>query len=445
MAIDLSNLAGTAYLTFADEFNTLNFNTWNTTHDYAPDGYSADATYFVPSGHSSGIAPWTVSNGALKITAAPANGLPREISSGHLDTKGAFSQTYGYYEARIKFAAEGTVAEGSQTNAAGGGAFWLLQSDGDWPPEIDIVESTNWGWTGTVHTGVGGPSAKADWKNLETLDETFHTYGMNWAPDTITFYINGRKVFETATPSDMHDPMYMLLNLYANPQVNSTALGTMEVDYVRAYKAYVIVEGNISDDVLRGRKSHDLLRGHGGDDALWGNLGNDRLFGGSGRDKLYGGSGRDSMWGDAGDDRLYGGLGDDAIRGGLGADVIEGGQGRDVLSGGSGKDTFVFRSANDSGPTSPKRDTITDFSRQDIIDLARIDANTTRSGNQDFRFIGNNPFTGAAGQLHYHQVESDGKKFTFLEADRNGDAMADFQIAITRHIRITSANLFGDL
>jgi serralysin len=206
-----------------------------------------------------------------------------------------------------------------------------------------------------------------------------------------------------------------------------------------------ILEGNINDDNLHGRSNDDLLRGHGGDDALWGNRGDDRLFGGSGRDKLYGGSGRDNMWGDAGDDRLSGGVGDDAIRGGLGADVIEGGRGRDVMSGGGGKDTFVFRSASDSGLTAAKRDTITDFSRQDVIDLARIDADTTRVGNQDFRFIGDDAFTGVAGQLHYREIESGGKEFTLLEADRNGDGAADFQIALARHIHITSANLFGDL
>jgi hypothetical protein len=52
------------------------------------------------------------------------------------------------------------------------------------------------------------------------------------------------------------------------------------------------------------------------------------------------------------------------------------------MLGGGGKDTFDFRSASDSGLTAAKRDTITDFSRQDVIDLARIDADTTRSGTK---------------------------------------------------------------
>jgi hypothetical protein len=34
---------------------------------------------------------------------------------------------------------------------------------------------------------------------------------------------------------------------------------------------------------------------------------------------------------------------------------------------------------------------------------------------------------------------------TFLEADRNGDGVADFQIAFARHIHITGTNLLGDL
>ena len=44
LALNPNNLAGTAYLPFADYSNTLNFNTWNTTHDYAPNGYSAEVT-----------------------------------------------------------------------------------------------------------------------------------------------------------------------------------------------------------------------------------------------------------------------------------------------------------------------------------------------------------------------------------------------------------------
>jgi Ca2+-binding RTX toxin-like protein len=216
-------------------------------------------------------------------------------------------------------------------------------------------------------------------------------------------------------------------------------------DFLQKRGADDIAEGNVNDDSLRGRSSDDFLRGRSGDDALWGNLGDDRLFGGSGRDKVYGGSGKDKMWGAAGDDRLYGGLGDDLIRGGLGADVIDGGKGRDVMSGGAGADTFVFRSVKDSGMTSAKRDYISDFTAQDIVNLAKIDADTTQVGNQDFRFIGDDAFTGVAGQLHYREIKSGGKEFTLLEADRNGDGVADFQIALAGHIHITSANLFGDL
>ncbi len=38
LALNPNNLAGTAHLPFADDSNTLNFNTWNTTHDYAQMG-----------------------------------------------------------------------------------------------------------------------------------------------------------------------------------------------------------------------------------------------------------------------------------------------------------------------------------------------------------------------------------------------------------------------
>ena len=41
----------------------------------------------------------------------------------------------------------------------------------------------------------------------------FHTYGVDWEPDTITWYFDGQKVFQTATPIDLNKPMYMIADL----------------------------------------------------------------------------------------------------------------------------------------------------------------------------------------------------------------------------------------
>lgn len=41
----------------------------------------------------------------------------------------------------------------------------------------------------------------------------FHTYGLLWTQDELVWTYDGVKVAEAATPSDMHCPMYMLVDL----------------------------------------------------------------------------------------------------------------------------------------------------------------------------------------------------------------------------------------
>ncbi len=45
------------------------------------------------------------------------------------------------------------------------------------------------------------------------MSTAMHTYGVDWQKDKLTFYFDGQQVFQTATPADMHKPMYMLANL----------------------------------------------------------------------------------------------------------------------------------------------------------------------------------------------------------------------------------------
>ena len=80
--------------------------------------------------------------------------------------------------------------------------------------------------------------------------------------------------------------------------------------------------------------------------------------------------------------------------------------------------------ATDSTPDA-LRDVIQDFSESDndLIDLSRIDADTAKSGNQAFKFIGGNEFSHVAGELRFASG--------ILSGDRNGDGIADFQVALT--------------
>jgi hypothetical protein len=135
----------------------------------------------------------------------------------------------------------------------------------------------------------------------------------------------------------------------------------------------------------------------------------------------------ETIEGNIGPDLLGGFGGDDLIRGRGGNDTLVGGNGADRLAGGGGQDTFQFDLAKDSGKISALRDVIVDFRPgKDTIDLGGIDANRTQNGDQDFRFIGEAPFHGMAGELRYKTVAGG----VIVKGDVNGDGAADFSIKV---------------
>lgn len=86
------------------------------------------------------------------------------------------------------------------------------------------------------------------------------------------------------------------------------------------------------------------------------------------------------------------------IIGNSGSNMLDG---NEVLKDGSGTDVFAFKSVRDGAAAAPGRDVIDDFSHKqgDRIDLPAIDANTSKSGNQIFAFIGTEKFHKKAGEL----------------------------------------------
>lgn len=203
-------------------------------------------------------------------------------------------------------------------------------------------------------------------------------------------------------------------------------------------------EGGQGNDILVGDwedsqfplNGSDRLYGGDGDDTLWGAGKGDFLYGGDGNDILYGdrnpfkiestAPGADKLYGGEGNDTMYGQAGRDAVDGGGGKDLLTGGLGADVLIGGLAADRFVFTSLKDSTPAG--KDLIYDFrhGQGDKIDVSGIDARTgntgTNVGNNKFKFIGDDPFSGAKGEFRYING--------FVTADVNGDKVADLSIRI---------------
>jgi beta-glucanase (GH16 family) len=237
--MDLSNY----HLTFNDDFNSF---------DSSPDGSHGWKTKFYFDGRSLpsngeqgfysdssvGVDPFHLDNGSLVITAAPgSNPDGLAYNSGMISTEGDFTQTYGYFEIRAQ------LPEGQGMWPG----FWMLKADKSWPPEIDILEA----FGADNGRGEGGPNevhvnaithasgGGGDWVNIPgNIYNDYHTYGVDWQADTTTFYIDGQQVYSAPTPSDMHDPMYMLASLaVGGPWVGDAwgNSGDMKIDYIRAY------------------------------------------------------------------------------------------------------------------------------------------------------------------------------------------------------------------
>ncbi len=158
---------------------------------------------------------------------------------------------------------------------------------------------------------------------------------------------------------------------------------------------------------------------------LVGSAYDDYLGGGSGANRLMGQLGNDFLRGNAGNDRLDGGAGDD---------LVVGGNGADKLYGGIGFDRFDFNALKQSGASTSTRDRIMDFATaMDKVDLESMDANATVAGNQAFNWIGFTGFTGQAAEIRGEYIAGRGM---LIEADVNGDRVADFSLGIVDRYEI---------
>ncbi|MGF6227299.1 Ca2+-binding RTX toxin-like protein [Inquilinus ginsengisoli] len=244
--------------------------------------------------------------------------------------------------------------------------------------------------------------------------------------------------------------------------------------------------GGDGTDSLSGAAGNDSMDGGAGNDGAFGHAGNDSITGGAGADQLDGGDDNDFLEGGADADSLTGGAGidtasyagsgagvivvlggassggdaqgdtlagieqvmgsgfADTITGDAGAntlwglsgdDVLTGGAGADVLKGGAGNDHFSYGATGDSTLAAAGRDTITDFTTGDRIDLSAIDANGAGPGNTAFTF-GTGAFT-AAGQIRVLDFGG-GRYGVYLET--TGNNVEDALITVYSDHALTAAD-----
>ncbi|HMN84507.1 MAG TPA: hypothetical protein PKA74_00750 [Bauldia sp.] len=204
-----------------------------------------------------------------------------------------------------------------------------------------------------------------------------------------------------------------------------------------------IVYGNAAANHFVNTSYFTTFYGFGGNDVIEAPGNHVNLYGGDGNDVLTGGL-YCYLEGGAGNDILTGDLSGTTIYGGAGADVMTRG---DFQGAGTIEHLFIYKALSDSGTTAATRDRITNFSAGgtpgssgDFIDLEAIDAvPRTKNVNDDFIFIGNNPWHHRDGELRYLYKGSQ----TIIEADVNGDAKADFSIALDGHKTLSATDFIG--
>ncbi|MHB9861441.1 RICIN domain-containing protein [Streptomyces sp. YIM S03343] len=141
-----------------------------------------------------------------------------QYTSARLNTSGKFNAQYGHVEARMK------IPRGQGMWPA----FWMLGTPVNWPDsgEIDVMENVGYEPStvhGTIHgpgySGSGGIGAAYSLSNGQAFADAFHTFAVDWAPDSITWSVDGN-VYQRRTPADLggktwvfNKPFFLILNL----------------------------------------------------------------------------------------------------------------------------------------------------------------------------------------------------------------------------------------
>jgi beta-glucanase (GH16 family) len=243
-------------LVWSDEFDGTNLDTTKWTA-FVGNTTGGDVWY---TGRTNNV---YVANGLLHLVAQRESLGHRSYTSGQARTEFKYAKKYGHIEARMKL----------PPGAGFWPAFWMLGTNYDYP----TATSANWPRCGEIDVFENGGAAPnrvqgtlhcADVRGNDTFINTtlvydfptpgdsitnFHTYGIQWTSNSITWQIDGQNLrtwtnWGTASgpnayPAPFNQPFFFLLQLAVtgvggyggSPNTSTPFPSEVQVDYVRVY------------------------------------------------------------------------------------------------------------------------------------------------------------------------------------------------------------------
>jgi beta-glucanase (GH16 family) len=217
-------------LLWHDEFegNCLDTSKWNL-EDWAAEKNN-ELQYYSPNNVK-------VEDGVLQLISKKEPFKGKDYTSGAVHTQGKFAFLYGKAEMRAKLpAGQGMFP-----------AFWMMtDKENTWLPEIDILEMLGHQpdqiWMVSHWLGEDGKlKSVSDTFKGPDFSKDFHTFSIEWTPDSITWLIDDIERF-TINRNIPSEKMYLYLNTAVggnwpgSPDQTTVFPASFEIDYVRVYK-----------------------------------------------------------------------------------------------------------------------------------------------------------------------------------------------------------------
>lgn len=220
-------------LAFNSDFSgsALNTSVWGECYPWGPSG----CTNYGNGGEKEWYLPAQdhVSGGVLHLVAQreatagyTKKGAPKQyLCRSGMATLPGYKFQYGYLQvtARVPY------AKGLWP------AFWLAAANGQWPPEIDIME--HWGSDPNAKVylhPLNGPREGGPFP-APGIDAGWHTFAISWTADRLSWFIDGRQVMTTAVGVPQQ-AMYFIANVAVYDDSPGGCSGSLDIKSVKIWQ-----------------------------------------------------------------------------------------------------------------------------------------------------------------------------------------------------------------